>query len=61
MTFLREKNAEGAVADIVVRKNARECVICQVEMAIGMKVTRMPCQVRPECTHCHCVVILIQV
>jgi len=45
VTFLREKNAADTVADIVVRKDARECVICQVDMSIGMTVTRMPCQV----------------
>ncbi|KAE9004234.1 hypothetical protein PR002_g17119 [Phytophthora rubi] len=42
--FLRGKRDEGVSADIIVRKDARECVICQVEMSIGMKVTRMPCQ-----------------
>ncbi|EGZ25309.1 hypothetical protein PHYSODRAFT_555187 [Phytophthora sojae] len=42
--FLRGKRDEDVSADIVVRKDARECVICQVEMSIGMKVTRMPCQ-----------------
>ena len=43
---LSDKRNESVLADIVVRKDARECVICQVEMSIGMKVTRMPCQVR---------------
>ncbi|KAF4033677.1 Ring finger domain [Phytophthora infestans] len=42
--FVRDKRDEGISADIIVRKDARECVICQVEMSIGMKVTRMPCQ-----------------
>jgi hypothetical protein len=31
-------------AKIDVRRDARECVICQGNMDIGMKVTRMPCQ-----------------
>ncbi|KAG1693587.1 hypothetical protein DVH05_023352 [Phytophthora capsici] len=44
--FVRNKRDEGVLAAIVVRKDARECVICQVEMSIGMEVTRMPCQVR---------------
>ncbi|GMF23252.1 unnamed protein product [Phytophthora lilii] len=44
--FLRAKRDEDVSADILVRKDARECVICQVEMSIGKKVTRMPCQVR---------------
>ncbi|CAH0480549.1 unnamed protein product [Peronospora belbahrii] len=42
--YLRSKCNEITSANIVVRKDARECVICQVEMSIGMKVTRMPCQ-----------------
>ncbi|OWZ04867.1 hypothetical protein PHMEG_00023156 [Phytophthora megakarya] len=42
--FLGSKCDEDVSADIIVRKDARECVICQVEMSIGMKVTRMPCQ-----------------
>ncbi|KAG1693588.1 hypothetical protein DVH05_023352 [Phytophthora capsici] len=42
--FVRNKRDEGVLAAIVVRKDARECVICQVEMSIGMEVTRMPCQ-----------------
>ncbi|KUG01539.1 E3 ubiquitin-protein ligase RING1 [Phytophthora nicotianae] len=42
--FIRAKRDESVSADIIVRKDARECVICQVEMSIGMKVTRMPCQ-----------------
>ncbi|RLN53392.1 hypothetical protein BBJ29_004274 [Phytophthora kernoviae] len=42
--YLHDKSKEPVTADIVVRKDARECVICQVEMSIGMKVTRMPCQ-----------------
>ncbi|KAG7393304.1 hypothetical protein PHYBOEH_006146 [Phytophthora boehmeriae] len=42
--YLHDKSKEPVSADIVVRKDARECVICQVEMSIGMKVTRMPCQ-----------------
>ncbi|CAH0484394.1 unnamed protein product [Peronospora farinosa] len=42
--YLRGKCNESVLADIAVRKDARECVICQVEMSIGMKVTRMPCQ-----------------
>lgn len=45
--YLRDKSGdEATVADIAVRRDARECVICQVDMSIGMKVTRMPCQVR---------------
>ncbi|KAG6619603.1 zinc finger family protein [Phytophthora cinnamomi] len=44
VAFLRGKRDEGVSADVIVRKDARECVICQVEMSIGMKVTRMPCQ-----------------
>ncbi|KAG2776592.1 hypothetical protein JG687_00009887 [Phytophthora cactorum] len=42
--FVCTRSDEGVSADIIVRKDARECVICQVEMSIGMKVTRMPCQ-----------------
>ncbi|CAI5709437.1 unnamed protein product [Hyaloperonospora brassicae] len=42
--YLRGEHNEGVFADIVVRKDALECVICQVEMSIGMEVTRMPCQ-----------------
>uniref|UniRef100_M4BZT7 RING-type E3 ubiquitin transferase n=1 Tax=Hyaloperonospora arabidopsidis (strain Emoy2) TaxID=559515 RepID=M4BZT7_HYAAE len=42
--YLRGKHDEDVSADIVVRKDALECVICQVELSIGMKVTRMPCQ-----------------
>ncbi|ETV81641.1 hypothetical protein, variant 1 [Aphanomyces astaci] len=30
---------------IHVRKNARECVICQVDIDIGVHVVQMPCQV----------------
>lgn len=44
--YLRTKSHEMTIADIVVRRDARECVICQVDMTIGMEVTRMPCQVR---------------
>lgn len=47
--YLRTKSHEMAIADIVVRRDARECVICQVDMTIGMEVTRMPCQVRRQC------------
>uniref|UniRef100_K3X027 RING-type E3 ubiquitin transferase n=1 Tax=Globisporangium ultimum (strain ATCC 200006 / CBS 805.95 / DAOM BR144) TaxID=431595 RepID=K3X027_GLOUD len=52
--FLRARNNETVtMADITVRRDARECVICQVDMAIGMKVTRMPCQhlFHTECLH----------
>ncbi|KAG7383668.1 hypothetical protein PHYPSEUDO_003472 [Phytophthora pseudosyringae] len=42
--FVHTKRDEGISADVIVRKDARECVICQVEMSIGKKVTRMPCQ-----------------
>ncbi|GLD92577.1 hypothetical protein PINS_up001136 [Pythium insidiosum] len=47
-----DKNDE-LVAEITVRKNARECVICQVEMAIGATLTRMPCQhmFHTDCLH----------
>ncbi|KAI9918914.1 hypothetical protein PsorP6_011773 [Peronosclerospora sorghi] len=31
--------------DIIVRKDGRECVICQVKMSLGIKITRMPYQV----------------
>lgn len=46
MEYLRGKAGEAAavVADIAVRRDARECVICQGELSIGMQVTRMPCQ-----------------
>ncbi|KAH9124839.1 hypothetical protein LEN26_001290 [Aphanomyces euteiches] len=33
-----------AEASIDVRKNARECVICQVDVEVGAEVVRMPCQ-----------------
>lgn len=41
------------MADVAVRRDARECVICQVDMSIGMKVTRMPCQhlFHTDCLH----------
>ncbi|KAL4176823.1 hypothetical protein KRP22_001763 [Phytophthora ramorum] len=42
--FLRGNQDKSVSADIIVRKDARECVICQVDMSIGMRVTRMPCQ-----------------
>lgn len=45
--YLRTKAGEEAVtADVIVRRDARECVICQGELSIGMTVTRMPCQVQ---------------
>lgn len=44
VAFVRIKGHKDILADIIVRKDARECVICQVEMSIGAKVTRMPCQ-----------------
>ncbi|KAF0743248.1 hypothetical protein AaE_008561 [Aphanomyces astaci] len=36
---------------IHVRKNARECVICQVDIGIGVHVVQMPCQhiFHPDC------------
>ncbi|KAF1315116.1 Zinc finger family protein, partial [Globisporangium splendens] len=52
--FLRTRKSETpTVADITVRRDARECVICQVDMSVGMKVTRMPCQhlFHTECLH----------
>ncbi|KAI9922128.1 hypothetical protein PsorP6_001012 [Peronosclerospora sorghi] len=51
--YLRGKHDTIISADIIVRKDGRECVICQVEMALGMKITRMPCQhmFHTECLH----------
>ncbi|DAZ93419.1 TPA: hypothetical protein N0F65_000070 [Lagenidium giganteum] len=53
--FLRSKltTSQAVRGEILVRKDARECVICQVEMAIGMQVTRMPCQhlFHTDCLH----------
>ena len=48
--FIRRQTNNNArtTATIAVRKDARECVICQVNMDIGMQVTRMPCQVGPR-------------
>ncbi|CEG37306.1 zinc finger family protein [Plasmopara halstedii] len=43
-TFIRTQSEEDILANVIVRKNARECVICQGEMVIGVQVTRMPCQ-----------------
>ncbi|TMW66075.1 hypothetical protein Poli38472_003840 [Pythium oligandrum] len=54
LEYLRDQTRdEDAVAEITVRKDARECVICQVDMTIGATLTRMPCQhmFHTECLH----------
>ncbi|KAF0696038.1 Aste57867_13177 [Aphanomyces stellatus] len=45
MQFVQARGADATtMIHIDVRKNARECVICQVDVDVGADVVQMPCQ-----------------